>query len=102
MAGYRVKYVLATKLVHALVEAADQKQLTKAIARYGRVDVLCIEELDSMELDRRGAELPFQVLTERAEKNEEKNSVAITSNESFGGWTKKFTDPCPGWPKASA
>nr|WP_236679862.1 ATP-binding protein [Streptomyces sp. 9-7] len=24
---------------------------------------------------------------------EEKNSVAIASNESFGGWTKTFTDP---------
>ncbi len=31
----------------------------------------------------------FQVLTER----EEKNSVAIASNESFSGWTKIFTDP---------
>jgi DNA replication protein DnaC len=39
--------------------------------------------------DRHGAELLFQVLTER----EEKNSVAIASNESFGGWTKTFTDP---------
>ncbi|ABW12054.1 hypothetical protein Franean1_2624 [Parafrankia sp. EAN1pec] len=34
-------------------------------------------------------ELLFQVLTER----EEKVSVAIASNESFGGWTKTFTDP---------
>ncbi len=40
-------------------------------------------------LDRRGAELLFQVLTER----EETNSVAIASNESFSGWTKTFTDP---------
>jgi IstB-like ATP binding protein len=36
-----------------------------------------------------GAELLFQVLTER----EEKASVAIASNESFSGWTKTFTDP---------
>ncbi|SEE70827.1 IstB-like ATP binding protein [Streptomyces sp. KS_5] len=42
-----------------------------------------------MELDRRGAELLFQVLTEQ----EEKNSVAIASNESFSGWTQTFTDP---------
>ncbi|MEV6400223.1 IS21-like element helper ATPase IstB [Streptomyces sp. NPDC051907] len=89
MAGHRVKYVLATKLVNELVEAADEKQLTKTIARYGRVDLLCIDELGYMELDRRGAELLFQVLTER----EEKNSVAIASNESFSGWTKTFTDP---------
>ncbi|MFD3761223.1 IS21-like element helper ATPase IstB [Streptomyces sp. NPDC058622] len=89
MQGYPVKYVLATKLVNELVEAADEKLLAKTIARYGRVDLLCIDELGYMELDRRGAELLFQVLTER----EEKSSVAIASNESFGGWTKTFTDP---------
>lgn len=89
MQGHRVKYTLATKLVNELVEAADEKQLIKTIARYGRVDLLCIDELGYMELDRRGAELLFQVLTER----EEKNSVAIASNESFSGWTKTFTDP---------
>ena len=89
MAGYRVKYTLATKLANELVEAADEMMLTKTIARYGRVDLLCIDELGYMQLDRRGAELLFQVLTER----EEKNSVAIASNESFSGWTKTFTDP---------
>ena len=88
-AGFRVKYTLATKLVNELVEAADEKVLAKTIARYGRVDLICIDELGYMELDRRGAELLFQVLTER----EEKNSVAIASNDSFGSWTKTFTDP---------
>ncbi|MGI5171457.1 IS21-like element helper ATPase IstB [Spirillospora sp. CA-253888] len=89
MRGHRVRYTLATKLVNELVEAADDKQLNKTIARYGRVDLLCIDELGYMELDRHGAELLFQVLTER----EENASVAIASNESFGGWTKTFTDP---------
>ena len=87
-AGFRVKYTLATKLVNELVEAADDKILAKTIARYGRVDLLCIDELGYMELDKRGAELLFQVLTER----EEKNSVAIASNDSFSGWTTTFTD----------
>lgn len=76
-------------MVNELVEAADALVLTKTIARYGRVDLLCIDELFYMELDHRGAELLFQVLTER----EEKASVAIASNESFAGWTKTFTDP---------
>jgi DNA replication protein DnaC len=89
MAGFRVKYTLAAKLVNELVEAADDLVLTKTIARYGRVDLLCIDELGYLQLDRRGAELLFQVLTER----EEKNSVAIASNESFAGWGKTFTDP---------
>ena len=43
--GYRVRYTLATKLANALVEAADEKQLNKTIARYWRVDLLCIDEL---------------------------------------------------------
>lgn len=67
MADYRVKYVLATKLVNELVEAAAEKQLTKTIARYGHVDLLAIDELGYMELDKHGAELLFQVLTEREE-----------------------------------
>jgi len=48
-----------------------------------------VDELGYMELDRRGAELLFQVLTER----EEKNSMAVASNENFSGWTKTFTGP---------
>lgn len=42
-----------------------------------------------MELDKRGSELLFQVLTER----EERNSIAIASNQAFGEWTRTFTDP---------
>jgi len=44
-------------------EAADDKQLTKTINRYGPVDLLCIDELGYMELDKGGSELLFQVLT---------------------------------------
>jgi DNA replication protein DnaC len=88
-AGHRVRYTLASKLVNELVEAADERQLSKTIARYGRVDLLCLDELGYMALDRRGAELLFQVLTER----EERSASAIASNEAFSGWTKPFTDP---------
>jgi hypothetical protein len=43
MTGHRVRYTLASKLANELVEAADDKQLTKTIARYGRADLLCID-----------------------------------------------------------
>jgi len=88
-AGHSVRYVLASKLVNELAEAADDKQLSKTIARYGRVDLLICDELGYLALDRRGAELLFPVLTER----EEKSAIAIASNEPFSGWTKTFTDP---------
>lgn len=44
---------------------------------------------DQMTHRRFLAELLFQVLTKR----EEKNSLAIASNEAFSGWAKTFTDP---------
>jgi DNA replication protein DnaC len=56
-----------------------REDLAKTIARYGRVDLLCIDELGYVKLDKRGAELLFQVLTDR----EDKASVAIASNEAF-------------------
>jgi DNA replication protein DnaC len=88
-AGHRVRYVLASRLVNELAEADNDRTLTKVIARYGRVDLLCLDELGYLGLDRRGAELLFQVLTER----EERNAIAVASNEPFSGWTKTFTDP---------
>jgi DNA replication protein DnaC len=58
MAGFQVKYVLATQARQRACrgrrrEAADQDHRT----RYGRVDLLCIDELGYMELDRSAAEL---------------------------------------------
>ena len=87
--GYRVKYTLASKLVNELAEAAGDRELSRTVARYGRVDLLLVDEWGYLQLDRRGAELLFEVLTER----EERSSVAVASNEAFSSWTKTFTDP---------
>jgi len=59
------------------------------VARYGRYDLLLLDELGYLHLDGRGAELLFQVLTER----EEKASVAAASNAPFSEWGQTFTDP---------
>jgi hypothetical protein len=56
-----------SQLVNELVEAADELILNKTIARYGRFDLLCVDELDYLELDKRGADLLFQVLSDREE-----------------------------------
>jgi len=88
-AGYRVRYVLTSRLVNELAEADNDHALSRVITRYGRVDLLCLDELGYLTLDRRGAELLFQVLTER----EERAAIAVASNEPFSAWTKTFTDP---------
>ena len=88
-AGRRVRYVTCAALVNELAEAADDHMLSRVVGRYGRIDLLCLDELGYVHLDPRGAELLFQVITER----EEKASVAVASNASFGEWGATFTDP---------
>ncbi len=88
-AGRRVRYTTCAQLANELVEAQDDHHLSRVVARYGRYDLLAIDELAYVRLDQRAAELLFQILTER----EERASIAIASNAPFSEWTKTFTDP---------
>jgi DNA replication protein DnaC len=88
-AGRRVRYVTTAALVNELVEAADDKQLSRVVGRYARLDLLCLDEVGYVRLDPRGAELLFQIITER----EEKASIACASNAPFSEWGATFTDP---------
>jgi DNA replication protein DnaC len=87
--GRSVRYTTTATLVNELVEAADERTLAKTIGRYGRLDLLCLDELGYLHLDPRGAELLFQVITER----EERASIAVASNAPFSEWGQTFTDP---------
>jgi DNA replication protein DnaC len=87
--GHRVRYVTAAQLVNELVEAADERRLSRIVARYGRLDLLCLDELGYVQLDLRGAELLFQIITER----EERASVATASNLPFSEWGNVIPDP---------
>jgi len=88
-AGRRVRYITCAQLVNELAEAADDRVLSKVVGRYGRLDLLLVDELGYVSVDPRGAELLFQVLTER----EERASVAVASNHPFSEWGQTFTDP---------
>ena len=61
--GLRVRYTTAAQLVNELAEAADERTLSRVVARYGRLDLLCLDEFGYVHLDPRGAELLFQILT---------------------------------------
>jgi DNA replication protein DnaC len=87
--GRAVRYATCAGLVNELVEAADERRLSRIVSRYGRLDLLLLDELGYVQLDMRGAELFFQVLTER----EEKSSVAVASNLPFSEWGQVITDP---------
>ena len=87
--GRRVRYVTTAQLVNELAEAATQRQLSRVVARYGRLDLLLLDELGYVQIDRHGAELLFQIITER----EERASIAIATNLPFSEWGTVFPDP---------
>jgi DNA replication protein DnaC len=86
--GRRVRYVTTAQLVNELVEAADDRKLSQLVARYGRLDLLCLDELGYVQLDGRGAVLLFQIVTER----EEKASIITASNLPFSEWGSVIPD----------
>jgi DNA replication protein DnaC len=87
--GRRVRYATTAQLVNELAEAATQRQLSRVVARYGRLDLLLLDELGYVQIDRHGAELLFQIITER----EERASIAIATNLPFSEWGTIFPDP---------
>jgi DNA replication protein DnaC len=87
--GRRVRYITTAALVNELVEAADDKELSRVVGRYARLDLLCLDEIGYVHLDPRGAELLFQIITAR----EERASIACASNAPFSEWGATFTDP---------
>ncbi len=96
--GRRVRYATCAQLVNELVEAADERRLARLVARYGRFDLLLVDEVGYVQLDARGAELLFQVLTER----EEKASIGLASNLPFSEWGQIITDPASSPPSSTA
>jgi len=65
------------------------RQLSRVVGRYGRLDLLLLDELGYVQIDRHGAELLFQIITER----EERASIAIATNLPFSEWGTIFPDP---------
>jgi DNA replication protein DnaC len=87
--GHRVRYVTTAHLVNELAEAADDRTLSRVVGRYARLDLLLLDELGYVQIDPRGAELLFQVITAR----EERASIAIATNLPFSEWGTVFPDP---------
>ncbi len=86
--GCNVLFTPAVDIINTLAEAQADGNLRKAIKRYIRPQILIIDELGYLPVDRVGAELLFQVLGSRYEKA----STVITTNRKYADWSKTFAN----------
>lgn len=84
--GMTVGFVTAAGLVNQLTEARDEKRLLRLQSALAKLQLLIIDELGYVPLSQTGAELLFEVISQRYERA----STFVTSNLPFEDWTSVF------------
>lgn len=82
--GLTVGFATAASLVHELIEARDERRLLILQKKLTRLKLLIIDELGFVPLSKTGAELLFEVFSQRYERG----SVLVTTNLPFDEWTE--------------
>ena len=79
-------FTTAAALVHELMEARDEKRLLNLQWQLSRLSLLIIDEQVFVPLSPIGAELLFEVFSQRYERS----SILVTTNLPFDEWTEVF------------
>jgi len=82
--GLSVGFTAAAAVVHELLEARDEKRLLRLQKQLAGYRLLIIDELGFVPLSKSGAELLFEVFSQRYERG----STLVTSNLPFDEWTE--------------
>ena len=85
----RVRFSTAAALVNELVEAKQNNQVRRLMARWQKYDLTALDEVGYVPLADIGAEFLFQVISERAERA----AIIVTTNLPFSEWTTVFPNP---------
>lgn len=86
--GHRVLFTTAVNIVNQLQAAQSDGTLLRRLRAYLTPDVLIVDELGYLPIDRHGADLLFQVISGRYERG----SVILTTNRPFKEWASIFYD----------
>jgi DNA replication protein DnaC len=84
--GLSVGFANAAAVVHELIEARDEKRLLRLQRQLAAYKLLIIDELGFVPLSQTGAELLFEVFSQRYERG----STIVTTNLPFDEWTSVF------------
>jgi len=84
--GYSVRYTRVVDMLNHLTTAQMNGLLGKALKHYVRPSLLLLDELGYLPIDKRGADLLFQVVAARYETG----SIVLTTNRPFREWGTLF------------
>jgi DNA replication protein DnaC len=82
--GHRVRFTTAASLVHELMEARDEKRLLRFQKHLASFELLIVDELGFVPLSKTGAEMLFEIFSQRYERA----ATMVTSNLPFNEWTE--------------
>ncbi|MBF0341913.1 MAG: ATP-binding protein [Magnetococcales bacterium] len=88
LAGYAVLFTTAIEAINALVAAQAAGRLGQELAKYSKPKLLILDELGYLPIDKTGADLLFQIISNRYERG----SMIITTNRAFKDWTEVFNN----------
>jgi DNA replication protein DnaC len=87
-AGIRVRFATAIDIINGLSAAQNAGRLAKELKQYTRPDLLVIDELGYLPIDKHGADLLFQIISGRYERG----SIVLTTNKVYKHWPSIFNN----------
>jgi DNA replication protein DnaC len=86
--GHSVQFTSAIDAVNSLMSAQRAGRLKQELKKYLSPSLLILDELGFLPIDKTGADLLFQVVSQRYEQG----SIMITTNRVFKEWPKVFNN----------
>ena len=88
IAGHSVLFTTAVDIINTLAAAQSAGRLKREISRYMKPDLLIVDELGYLPIDKHGADLLFQIISQRYERA----PMMITTNRVYKYWSQIFNN----------
>jgi len=86
--GHSVLFTTAVDIINTLAAAQAVGQLEREFHRYLKPAILIVDELGYLPIDKHGADLLFQIISQRYERA----PTVITSNRAYKHWSQIFNN----------
>ena len=86
--GHTVLFTTAVDIINTLAAAQSAGRLKRELHRYLKPAVLIVDELGYLPIDKHGADLLFQIVSQRYERA----PVVITANRAYKRWSQIFNN----------